>query len=145
MKKWQIARILIEGDRSLLQRLCEQIERKYSMETVKPPERSLVMTKANDSVSQKPFYLGEVLVTECTVSIQGVYGFGVLMGEDAERAYQLAVVDAAFQAKLPEIGAWEPELLAEEERIAVRQRTVYSQSAKTKVNFDTMEEYNAKR
>lgn len=145
MKKWQIARILIEGDRSLLQRLCEQIERKYSMETVKPPERSLVMTKANDSVSQKPFYLGEVLVTECTVSIQGVYGFGVLMGEDAERAYQLAVVDAAFQAKLPETGAWEPELLAEEKRIAVRQRTVYSQSAKTKVNFDTMEEYNAKR
>ncbi|WP_127578976.1 phosphonate C-P lyase system protein PhnG [Paenibacillus koleovorans] len=145
MKKWQISRILIEGDRALLERLCRQIEERYEVEEVRPPEKSLVMTKANDSVSQKPFYLGEVLVTECTISIGGVYGFGVLMGEEPERAYQLAVVDGAFQAKLPESEAWYAELLAEEQRIAAVHRRVYTQSLNTKVNFDTMEEYNAKR
>jgi alpha-D-ribose 1-methylphosphonate 5-triphosphate synthase subunit PhnG len=145
MKKSRIARILIEGDRNLPKRLCEQIEQIYPITMIKPPEKSLVMSKANDSVSQQPFYMGEVLVTECTVSINDIYGFGVLMGEDAERAYQLAVIDAAFQAKLPESESWNADLLAEEQHITAQHRLVYSQALKTKVNFDTMEEYNAKR
>ncbi len=145
MKKSQISRILIEGNPDLLQRLCEQIEQRYEVTEVKPPEKSLVMTKAKDSVSGQPFYLGEVLVTECTISIDGVYGFGALMGEHPEKAYQLAVVDAAFHAKLPETESWYVELQAEVEQITARHRLEYSQAMRTKVNFDTMEEYNAKR
>jgi alpha-D-ribose 1-methylphosphonate 5-triphosphate synthase subunit PhnG len=145
MKRSQITRALIEGDGTLLDRLCEQIEQSYTITVIKPPEKSLVMTKANDSVSQQPFYLGEVLVTECTISIDGIYGFGVLMGEEAERAYQLAVVDGAFQAKLPETEGWYAELLLKEQSITAAHRLEYSQAMKTKVNFDTMEEYNAKR
>jgi alpha-D-ribose 1-methylphosphonate 5-triphosphate synthase subunit PhnG len=145
MKKSQVSRILIEGNPDLLQRFCEQIEQGYEIIELKPPAKSLVMTKANDSVSQKPFYLGEVLVTECTISIDGVYGFGVLMGEYAERAYQLAVVDGAFHARLPETQFWYAELLEEEKQIMARHRLEYSLAMRTKVNFDTMEEYNAKR
>ncbi|RCW51723.1 phosphonate C-P lyase system protein PhnG [Paenibacillus prosopidis] len=145
MKKSQITRALIEGDGILLRRLCEQIEESYEVSILKAPEKSLVMTKANDSVSQQPFYMGEVLVTECTISINSVYGFGVLMGEEAERAYQLAVVDGAFQAKLPETEAWYTELLMEEQKVDEKHRREYSRAMKSKVNFDTMEEYNAKR
>jgi alpha-D-ribose 1-methylphosphonate 5-triphosphate synthase subunit PhnG len=145
MKKSQIARILIEGDPKLLQRLSQQIEQSYKVIMIKQPEKSLVMAKANDSVSQQPFYMGEVLVTECTISIEDIYGFGVLMGEEAVKAYQLAVVDGAFQAKLPETEAWYSDLLIEERHIAARHQFEYSQAMKTKVNFDTMEEYNAKR
>ncbi|NHN34166.1 phosphonate C-P lyase system protein PhnG [Paenibacillus agricola] len=145
MKKSQISRILISGDPKLLQLLSEEIEHNYTINIIKPPEKSLVMTKAKDSVSQQPFYMGEVLVTECTVSIGGIYGFGILMGEDAERSYQLAVVDGAFQASLPETQAWDALLLVEEHNILMEHKLVYSQAMKTKVNFDTMEEYNAKR
>ncbi|MDF2725368.1 MAG: phnG, partial [Paenibacillus sp.] len=108
-------------------------------------EKSLVMSKARDSVSQQPFYLGEILVTECTISLGGAYGFGVLMGEDAERSYQLAVVDGAFQAKLPETEQWMALLAEEEGRIEARHRLQYSQAVRSRVNFDTMEEYHAKR
>lgn len=145
MKKSQISRILIDGNPQLVESLSHEIEQKYLVTMIKPPEKSLVMTKARDSVSQQPFYIGEVLVTECTVSLNDVYGFGVLMGEDAQKSYQLAVVDAAFMANLPETKAWSERLLEEEEQIVVKHRLAYSQAMKTKVNFDTMEEYNAKR
>jgi alpha-D-ribose 1-methylphosphonate 5-triphosphate synthase subunit PhnG len=123
MKKSQISRILIDGDPKLLQQLSEEIEHNYTITVIKPPEKSLVMTKA----------------------IGGIYGFGILMGEDAERSYQLAVVDGAFQGKLPETEAWKELLLVEEHNILVEHQFVYAQAMKTKVNFDTMEEYNAKR
>lgn len=145
MKKSRISRILIDGEHELLQKLSEEIEQNYTVTMIKPPEKSLVMTKAKDSVSQQPFYVGEVLVTECTVSINGIYGFGILMGEDAERSYQLAVVDGAFQAGLPETKAWDALLLVEEQNTLLGHKLVYAQAMKTKVNFDTMEEYNAKR
>ncbi|WP_165971924.1 phosphonate C-P lyase system protein PhnG [Paenibacillus piri] len=141
----QITRVLIEGDPGLLARLCGQVERSYEVRTVRQPEKSLVMSKARDSVSRQPFFMGEILVTECTVEIGEVYGFGVLMGEDAERAYQLAVVDAALHAKLPITESWTALLFEEEQNIAQRHRKEHNQAMKSKVNFDTMEEYNAKR
>ncbi|MDF2958770.1 MAG: phnG [Paenibacillus sp.] len=145
MKLSRITRILIEGDRRLLERLSGQVEQAYSVQIVKQPERSLVMSKARDSVSGQPFYMGEILVTECTVAIRDTYGFGVLMGEDADRAYQLAVVDAALHAKLPVTDHWAALLLEEEQNVLSRHQMEHAQAMKTKVNFDTMEEYNAKR
>jgi alpha-D-ribose 1-methylphosphonate 5-triphosphate synthase subunit PhnG len=145
VKKSQITRILIEGDRELLRRLCEAAEAGGEVELVKQPEKSLVMTKARDSVSEQPFYLGEVLVTECTVAIRGAYGFGVLMGEDAERAYQLAVVDAAYHAGLPITAEWDELLLAEERNIRLRHSREQAGVLRTQVHFDTTEEYYGKR
>ncbi|MDF2717426.1 MAG: phnG [Paenibacillus sp.] len=145
VKKSRMTRILIEGDRALLSRLCEEAEAGGEVEVVRQPEKSLVMTKARDSVSEQPFYLGEVLVTECTVSIRGAYGFGVLIGEDAERAYRLAVVDAAYHAGLPMTADWEALLVAEERNIRMRHRQEESGVLRTQVHFDTTEEYYGKR
>ena len=77
------------------------------------------MLKARDSISMQPFYLGEGLVTECSVSIQGKFGFGAIMGEDPERSYQIAVVDAGFYDRLPLVDSWIPELEREERNILV--------------------------
>ncbi|WP_248927622.1 phosphonate C-P lyase system protein PhnG [Paenibacillus hamazuiensis] len=145
LKRSRMTRILIDGDPALLHRLCGQIEARYEPAVVKPPEKSLVMSKARDSVSQQPFYLGEVLVTECTVAIGDAHGFGILIGEDAERAYELAVVDAALNAKLPETEAWEAELLEEERRTAERRAREHELVMKTRVHFDTMEESYGKK
>ncbi|MFE5323117.1 phosphonate C-P lyase system protein PhnG [Paenibacillus sp. NPDC056579] len=145
LTRTQITRILIEGDRKLLQQLCCQIEERHEITVVKPPEKSLVMSKARDSVSGQPFYLGEVLVTECTIALGDVHGFGLLIGEDAERAYELAVVDAAMMATLPETEGWFELLKKEEQRIAERRALESARIMKTRVQFDTMEESYGKR
>lgn len=145
MKKSQITRTLIEGDPALLRKLCAEIEERYTVAVVAAPGKSLVMSKAKDSVSQQPFYIGEIMVTECIVDIQGTHGFGILIGEHAEKAYELAVVDAAMNAALPETKGWISALRAEEERIASRLRQERERVMKTKVNFDTMEEAYGKR
>lgn len=145
MKKSQITRVLIEGDRELLRKLCGEIEARYPVSVVTAPEKSLVMSKARDSVSQQPFFIGEIMVTECIVDIQGTHGFGILIGEHAEKAYELAVVDAAMNAALPETKDWISAFRAEEERLTTRLRQERELAMKTKVHFDTMEEAYGKR
>lgn len=137
--------MLIEGSRELPRKLCEQIERHYTVSIVRGPEKSLVMSKARDSVSRQPFYLGEILVTECIVDIQGTHGIGILIGEQAEKAYELAVVDAAMNANLPETKDWLSEIKAEEARLDARLKQEQALVMKTKVHFDTMEETYGKR
>ncbi|TBL70523.1 phosphonate C-P lyase system protein PhnG [Paenibacillus thalictri] len=145
LKRSQITRILIEGDRQLLKRLCALVEETAEPVVVKAPEKSLVMSKARDSVSGQPFYLGEILVTECTVALGETHGFGLLIGEDAQSAYELAVVDAAFHAGLPVTANWTSLLEQEEQRIAKRRAEEQERIMKTRVHFDTMEESYGKR
>ena len=66
------------------------------------------------------------------------------MGERPDNAYQLAIVDAAFNAELPETAGWVPILEEEEQRIRQRQQKESALVAQSKVNFDTMEDYHAK-
>lgn len=127
MKKSRLTYILVEGDPKLLEKLALQIEQNYQITIVREPEKSLVMNKARDSVSGNPFYLGEILITECTVSVKDVYGFGTVMGEEADRAYHLAIVDSAINARLPETLDWDPLLIEEEERMEVQNRMLHSQ------------------
>jgi alpha-D-ribose 1-methylphosphonate 5-triphosphate synthase subunit PhnG len=140
MKKFRITRILIEGSPQLPDRLAREIMERYDVTVVKPPENSLVLTKARDSVSQEPFYLTEVLVTECTVSIAGTFGYGILMGDRPELAYRLAIVDAACNRELPETAAWETLLLEEERELLRRRLREQELTLATKVDFETMEE-----
>lgn len=140
MNKAQITRVLVEGDRGLLRKLCDDIERNYPVSIVKGPEKSLVMSKAKDSVSEQPFFLGEILVTECIVDVRGTHGIGILIGEHPEAAYELAVVDAAMNAKLPETRDWIAVFKEEERRIIARLHRERALVMGTKVNFDTMEE-----
>ncbi|MBO7745874.1 phosphonate C-P lyase system protein PhnG [Paenibacillus sp. MWE-103] len=140
MKKYRITRILIEGSPSLPDRLAREILERYDVAVVKAPENSLVLTKARDSVSQEPFYLTEALVTECTVSIEGTFGYGILMGDRPELAYRLAVADAAYNRQLPETLGWEALLLAEEQELLKRRLKEQELTLATKVEFETMEE-----
>jgi alpha-D-ribose 1-methylphosphonate 5-triphosphate synthase subunit PhnG len=145
IKKSWITRILVESDSTLLDQLYYSIEEHYKINVVRNPEKSLVMNQARDSVSGQPFYVGEILITECTVSIMDIFGFGAIMGEEAEKAYKLAVIDCALRAKLPETNEWQSKLQAEELIIMHKRQREHDKTMLTKVNFNTMEEYNAKR
>lgn len=137
-------KILIEGDSRLLSEFSEQINENYAIHIEKSVAQSLVMAKARDAKTFQPFYIGEVMITVCTVSINGVFGFGAIMGENPSRAYELAVADAAFRAGLPETEALIPKLLKEENQIEKRHQEELALSLRTKVNFSDMEGPNDK-
>lgn len=144
MKKARLSKILVEGNQELMKQIAINIEEISSIKIERSPQTGLVMMKTRDSVSKQPFYMGEVLVTECVVEVEGVAGIGILMGENPERAYQIALIDAAFNAKLPIINHWITLLEEEERKISARQEKELAMASSSRVNFDTMEDYNDK-
>lgn len=115
------------------------IKDNYQVKVIQEPESGLVMMKVRETSQQSLFYPGEVLVTECKVQIEGRIGIGIVTEDQTELAYNLAVIDAAYEAKLPETMAWKL-LLENEEKVIQEQRAAANRSIlKTKVNFETMD------
>lgn len=142
LKKSRLTKILVEGDSVLLKNMAAEVEKEAEIRMEKPPQTSLVMMKALDSVSTQPFYMGEVLVTECMVAIEDHFGMGVIMGEEPDRAYQIAVIDAAFNAHLPVVDRLMPLLEKEEGHIMESQSMESAIASASRVRFDTMEDHN---
>ncbi|NPV91846.1 MAG: phosphonate C-P lyase system protein PhnG [Firmicutes bacterium] len=94
--------ILAEGEKRVWVWLTEKIAARHPVKVLKPPETSLVMMRARDSVEDSEFYLGEVLITEAVVEINGVLGYGIALEDEPERALCHAVIKAALAADLPE-------------------------------------------
>ncbi|MDE5414754.1 phosphonate C-P lyase system protein PhnG [Alkalihalobacterium chitinilyticum] len=142
MKKSRLTKILVEGDEQFLQQLVSEVKEVASIQMERKPSTGLVMVKTRDSVSMQPFFMGEILVTECTVSINGKFGMGVIQGEQPKRSYQIAVIDATFNAKLPIVSKLLPKLENEEQKIRNKHVKEAVINAESRVHFDTMEDYN---
>lgn len=68
---------------------------------VKPPKTGLVVMQVREPVADERFYLGEVLVTECTVDLGGVLGWAMRAGDDRVAVLAAAVLDAVATAGHP--------------------------------------------
>lgn len=139
MKRKRRMRILIDGSREVSKKLALQIEQNYAVEIMMKPQEALTMIKMRETAKNSLFYLGEVLVTECKVHINNCVGIGIVVGLEEELAYQLAVIDAAFEANLPETKSWLSLLIEEELRIEAQRKMEQAAINKTKVNFETMD------
>jgi len=64
-------KILIEGSAELRRELARRVEGRRSVLVVDEPRGALVMVKARESAKNGLFYLGELLVTEAKVQIEG--------------------------------------------------------------------------
>lgn len=142
MERARITRIVAECDVDRLKDWVKLIEKNHTVHRVHEPQKTLVMAKARDSATFDPFYLGEILATECTVKIDDNIGFGLLTGDQPERAYMIAVIDAAFNGKLSEIGDILPSMMDEENKISEKQKRELAHSERTRVNFETMGDVN---
>src|SRR5262245_60605750 len=71
------------------------------VEVISPPTVGMVMARAVDGARGQTFNLGEILVTEARVSVGGVEGWGMVMGNAREHALAMAVVDASLEAHHP--------------------------------------------
>lgn len=60
-------------------------------------QTGLVMLPGDDTAKGEPFHLGEVLVAEAQVYIDGVPGYAACTGSDLEQALAVAILDALIQ------------------------------------------------
>jgi alpha-D-ribose 1-methylphosphonate 5-triphosphate synthase subunit PhnG len=136
----KIMNVLGTAELKELQELAAKIAVNAKIEIMKPARTSLVMMGTRDSIEMVPFYLGEVLISQCAVTVNDTIGYGFSMGDDLEKASSLAVIEGALAGGHP--------CSEEIYNMAIRQSQIIKQNhlleaaliAKTKVRFDTMEE-----
>lgn len=141
MKRKERTQVLVEGDRDLLGSIAREVEQAHDVEVVREPVEELVMLKMRESARRSQFYLGEALMTSCVVRIGEAYGYGMVLGEDREKAFDLAIVDAAYALDDPadDRRAYDERIAEEQERIAAQKRLRNEAVLRTQVDFSTME------
>ncbi len=139
MEKRRFFRILAHAPRERVADLAREIEEQYPVAVLKEPQKSLVMIQVREPVQETRFYLGEALVCEAMVEVDGVKGMAVTLGDDFEKVLAMAVLDAAFNRKVPQCAAIQQELyrLEEEQRRAEEQENgLYH---RTQVHFESLD------
>lgn len=139
MNRKRRCKVLIDGNSKIAEQLAAVIKSNYKINVLDVPNNGLVMVKMRENAKQSLFYIGEVAVIEARVEVQGSIGLGVLIGVDSQLAYNLAIIDAAYNANLPEIISWREILLTEEGLIEKKIKSKTASILKTKVDFETMD------
>lgn len=139
MKRKERTKILVHCEKEFLQAWADRFDKEAPYQVLEKPSQSLTMVKMRESAQKSLFYLCEVLISEARVECNGVIGIGMIQGIEEEKAYALAVIDAAFRAHLPGVKELEEELRKkakqQEEEMRIRREGI----EKTKVNFETMD------
>ena len=144
MKRSERTRIMVEGDLALVQSIADDVVNSLGQDALcmlEEPHEELVMIQVRDTAKGERFYLGEALVTACRVRVSDVDGLGIVMGYQPERAYALAVIDAAFAGAVNSLrlACFEEFLTREACRLSAAQEVQDSLVGRTKVNFSTMD------
>ena len=69
--------VLCECELPPLEAFVTELEKQCTIHIVRHPAVASMMIRAEDSVEGQPFYLGEALVTECELNVDGQAGFGL--------------------------------------------------------------------
>ena len=137
MDKKRLTGILSKADRGIVASLSADIQQSHQPVIIKEPGKTLTMIKLREPVKQSLFYLGEVIVSEAAVEIGGVKGFAVVMGDDLEKALDMAIIDAAVNCG---VFKGEDTLLALEQQQTDRVMRENAMHLKTMVNFESMDQ-----
>ncbi len=140
MTRRRRTRILVEGNPEIRRNFSANIESRHSIVEIEPPGPVLTMIKMRDTARKSLFYLGEVLVTEAKVRVNETIGLGIIAGDNEEAARDLAVIDAALRANLPETADWYSRLVNEEQRIRAHLQRHHARIDETRVRFETLDE-----
>ncbi|MCX7823666.1 MAG: phosphonate C-P lyase system protein PhnG [Syntrophobacterales bacterium] len=74
-----------------VERILKLIE-KLPIRFVRKPSSGVVMMTLTDTFDT-PFHIGEILVTEVEVEHNGIKGYGMVLGQDKDRAFIRAVLE----------------------------------------------------
>jgi alpha-D-ribose 1-methylphosphonate 5-triphosphate synthase subunit PhnG len=132
--------ILCECGLDALEAFVRELESRHKVQIIRQPAVCMTMVRAEDSVESQPFYLGEVLVTDCEVQVDGQAGYGLCMGDEPVRCYCMAVIDALLLSDGTGTGEVRVFLDRQGVLIADRQRLEYNLIQRTRVDFKLMEQ-----
>ena len=132
-----MTKILANAGKDDVAVLAAEIQKKYSPVLIKGPGKTLAMINMRDPVRESRFYLGEVIVCEAAVELDGVKGFSVAIGDDEEKTVSMAVIDAAINKGV--FTRMDKLLTLEKEQndIIMRENAMH---LKTMVSFETMDQ-----
>lgn len=136
MEKKRLFRILARAHAASIAPLAEELKVAHSITMVKEPNKTLTMIKMREPVKESLFYIGEVLVCEAVIELDGTRGMAVTMGDDFEKVLNMAIIDAAYNRGVFER---EPELLRLEAEQQVAEQKKNAMHMKTMVNFNSMD------
>jgi alpha-D-ribose 1-methylphosphonate 5-triphosphate synthase subunit PhnG len=132
--------ILCECGLDVLEAFVRELEPRHKVQIIRQPAVCMTMVRAEDSVESQPFYLGEVLVTDCEVQVDGQAGYGLCMGDEPVRCYCMAVIDALLLSEGPGASQVRAFLDRQAVLIADQRRLEYNLIQRTKVDFKLMEQ-----
>jgi alpha-D-ribose 1-methylphosphonate 5-triphosphate synthase subunit PhnG len=132
--------ILCECSLEELQAFVRLQEEGSQVQLVRHPVIATTMVRAEDSVEGQPFYLGEALITECELSVDGQLGYGICLGDEPVRSYCIAFVDALLLLKDHRLAPLQDFLGRQDEIIRRRQAEEQDHINRTRVDFKLVEE-----
>lgn len=139
MQKKRLFQIMARAKTAVLQELAQPIQDRYTVLVVKEPARTLTMIKMREPVKSSLYYIGEVMVTEAIVEINGIQGMAVTMGDDFEKTVSMAILDCGFNNGLPEMGWIEAALKVLEGKQLRKIEQENAMHLKTMVDFHSMD------
>jgi len=137
VEKKRLTKILAKADRSVIAKLSADIQQTYRPVIIKERGKTLTMIKMREPVRQSLFYIGEVIVCEAVVEIDGMKGVAVAMGDDTEKTLDMAIIDAAINKG---VFTGLDELLELEKEQNDRMMRENALHLKTMVNFNSMDQ-----
>lgn len=117
-----------------LKSLTESCLQEADAEVTTAPFASLIMARVRETVDAETFNLGEVLVTICEITLDGEPGWGMVLGQDHERALCAALLDAAARNR-SDVRA---KLAAELSTVREARRARWNTVQPTRVEFEEM-------
>ncbi|MCI6887125.1 MAG: phosphonate C-P lyase system protein PhnG [Lachnospiraceae bacterium] len=136
MDKKRLFRIMAKASDEEIRELASDIIADHTVMVIKEPAKTLAMIKMQEPVKESLFYIGEVIVCEAVVMVDGTRGMAVTMGDHFEKVYHMAVIDAACNQG---IFAGEKRLMELEEQQITREEKENAMHLKTMVNFQSMD------
>jgi len=137
MEKKRLSKILAKADRQSIAALSAAIRAICEPVIINEPGKTLAMIKMREPVKQSLFYIGEVIVCEAVVELDGVKGVAVTMGDDIEKTLDMAIIDAAINKG---VFTGMDILLTLEKEQNDRVMRENAMHLKTMVNFDSMDQ-----
>jgi alpha-D-ribose 1-methylphosphonate 5-triphosphate synthase subunit PhnG len=141
MDKKRLTKILTKADSGIIETLASKYKEHCDILVIREPSKTLAMIKMREPVKESLFYIGEVIVCEAAVELDGVKGVAVTMGDDFEKTFNMAVIDAAYNKGL----FYDEAVLLELERsYTLLEERENAMHLKTMVNFNSLDQEVAK-
>ena len=141
MNKQRLSKVLARASSGEVAALAAAVGESCSVVIIKEPEKTLAMIKLREPVKNSQFYLGEVIVHEAVVEIDGAKGIAVLMcngaPDDRTKVLNMAIIDAAVNKGVFAGFDRLEELEQQQDRLVMKEHALH---LKTMVSFESMDQ-----